>query len=113
MCCFADLCLLRRSTPSTSSGYPEHISRKGVPEVTSSWLVPKEEVKEEYIEPIFNKEAKEEGAEEMKKETKEEYFEPVFKKGVQRRGSRGNEKGSQRGGTSRNLKEKSVFNDYV
>ena len=80
MCCFADLCLLRRSTPSTSSGYPEHISRKGVPEVTSSWLVPKEEVKEEYIEPIFNKEAKEEGAEEMKKETKEEYFEPVFKK---------------------------------
>ena len=49
MCCFADLCLLRRSTPSTSSGYPEHISRKGVPEVTSSWLVPKEEVKEEYM----------------------------------------------------------------
>ena len=60
MCCFADLCLFRRSTPSTISGYPEHISRKGVPEVTSSWLVPKEEVKEEYIEPVFNKEAKEE-----------------------------------------------------
>ena len=87
MCCFADLCLLRRSTPSTSSGYPEHISRKGVPEVTSSWLVPKEEVKEEYVEPVFNKDVKEEAAEEMKKEVKEEFIEPVLKKEAKEEGA--------------------------